>query len=68
MSAVDLTKAAAGQEPSTAPIWLPYQETTQDNHIPYWSEGVGCNSNVDSAGCGEDEYCNDNGYCVPWVQ
>jgi len=69
MSAVDLSKLPTGQDPSSAPIWLPYQETNQDNHIPYWSEGVGCNqTNIDDAGCGADEYCNDKGFCVPIVQ
>lgn len=67
MSAVSLANLRAGRDPSYAPIWLPYQETTQDNHIPYWTEVITCDDNVDVAGCAPDEICTPQGTCQPIV-
>jgi hypothetical protein len=36
----DTARARAGQDPSFAPIWLPFQETTTSNHIGQWTEKV----------------------------
>ncbi|AKV01827.1 hypothetical protein AKJ09_08490 [Labilithrix luteola] len=36
----DIARAKAGQDPSFAPIWLPFQETTTSNHIGQWTEKV----------------------------
>jgi hypothetical protein len=63
MAAVSLANLRAGQDPSYAPIWLPYQDTTQDNHIPYWTEVITCNGDVDSSPCGDDQYCTPQGTC-----
>jgi len=67
MAAVSLANLRSGQDPSYAPIWLPYQDTTQDNHIPYWTEVITCSGNVDVAPCGDDEVCTPQGTCAPIV-
>jgi WD40-like Beta Propeller Repeat len=67
MAAISLANLRAGQDPSYAPIWLPYQETTQDNHIPYWTEVITCQGNVDQAGCNDDEICTPEGTCASVV-
>ena len=36
----DPAKAAAGQDPSFAPVWLPFQETTGSNHIGQWTTKI----------------------------
>lgn len=36
VSAIDVEKAAAGEDPSSAPFWLPGQSPNSDNHLPYW--------------------------------
>ena len=67
MAAVSLANLRSGQDPSYAPIWLPYQDTTQDNHIPYWTEVITCSGNVDVAPCRDDEVCTPQGTCAPIV-
>ncbi len=36
LSAIDTTKAAAGEDPSSTPFWLPGQNRGADNHLPQW--------------------------------
>ena len=36
VTSVDVTAAAAGEDPSTAPFWLPGQDPRSDNHLPFW--------------------------------
>lgn len=36
VTSVDTTAAAAGEDPSTAPFWLPGQDPRSDNHLPAW--------------------------------
>jgi Tol biopolymer transport system component len=36
VSAIDPSKAEAGADPSSAPFWLPGQDTGSDNHLPFW--------------------------------
>lgn len=38
--AFDPAKAAAGQDPSFAPIWLPFQYTDSSNHIGQWATKI----------------------------
>lgn len=52
-SAIDLRQIASG-DPSWAPIWLPFQETSQTNHLPQWSTAIQCLTNSD---CGELSTC-----------
>jgi hypothetical protein len=69
LSAIDLRKLAAGGDPSSAPVWLPFQEVTQRNHLGFWTTQVGCRLEADgsSSGCGEREACRE-GRCVMVVQ
>ncbi|MEC7946691.1 MAG: hypothetical protein VX265_03925, partial [Myxococcota bacterium] len=36
VTAIDTERAAAGQDPSSAPFWLPGQDPGADNHLPQW--------------------------------
>jgi len=36
VTAIDTEKAAAGEDPSSAPFWLPGQDPGADNHLPQW--------------------------------
>ncbi len=62
LAAIDLRKLATG-DPSWAPIWLPFQEVTQSNHLPYWTEAIQC---LGPADCGQDGVCKD-GKCQPTI-
>jgi hypothetical protein len=64
LSAIDLGKVSTG-DPSSAPIWLPFQDVRQRNHLGYWTEKLPC---TDAAtGCGEGAVCT-NGACIPIIQ
>lgn len=68
LAAIDLDKLAKGEDPSYPPIWLPFQETDQNNHLGYWTEGLGCMESPPSdgyAGCGEGAVCVDGQCIVP---
>ncbi|MDX2021370.1 MAG: hypothetical protein SF187_14105 [Deltaproteobacteria bacterium] len=60
MSAIDLRNLGSG-DPSLPPVWLPFQDIGQQNHLGYWTEKVACRKEG-GAGCGEGEVC-DNGQC-----
>jgi hypothetical protein len=60
LAAIDLRRLAAG-DPSWAPVWLPFQEVGENNHLPFWTEALGCRENAD---CGEAATCQ-AGACVP---
>jgi hypothetical protein len=55
----------ATDDPSTAPVWLPFQSARERNYLGSWSERIGCR--VDGAGtsvgCGVNEVCS-NGACA----
>ncbi len=36
VTAIDPSRAAAGEDPSATPFWLPGQDTRSDNHLPVW--------------------------------
>ena len=36
----DPVKAITGQDPSFAPVWLPFQDPASSNHIGQWTEKV----------------------------
>jgi WD40-like Beta Propeller Repeat len=59
LSSVSAKKALAGEDPSDAPIWLPYQSTDSMNHLAYWTEALRCNS---AYPCGPGQECA-NGRC-----
>lgn len=60
MSSISVKKALAGEDPSDAPIWLPYQSTDSLNHLAYWTEALRCNS---AYPCGPGQNCTD-GRCI----
>jgi hypothetical protein len=67
MAAIDLRKMNDG-DPSFAPIWIPYQDTSQRNHLGFWTERVTCRSvGGEGRGCGEGETCY-KGQCYAPVQ
>ncbi len=40
MTAFDVNKANQGQDPSSPPFWLPFQDLTHHNHIAQWTQKV----------------------------
>jgi dipeptidyl aminopeptidase/acylaminoacyl peptidase len=63
MAAIDLRAVEAGGDPSLPPFWLPFQDITETNHLPFWTMQVACTTDgVSYAGCGADEIC-DRGAC-----
>lgn len=40
MAAFDLNQAKAGKDPSFPPFWLPFQRTTESNHVAQWTEKI----------------------------
>jgi hypothetical protein len=65
MAAIDLGLTQAGSDPSLSPIWLPFQDVTQTNHLAFWTTVVTCTSAGSSFdNCGSDQIC-DNGICRP---
>ncbi len=55
MAALDLRNLAS--DPSWAPIWLPFQDVTQTNHLGYWTEQLTCKA----GGCGGTDVICDVG-------
>ena len=58
MCAVDVSKLGSG-EPSSAPIWLPYQDVADGSLTPYWTETLPCTVDAQGgcAGCMGEERC-----------
>jgi hypothetical protein len=40
MAAVDLDRAALGEDPSYPAFWLPHQEPTTGNHLAQWARAI----------------------------
>ena len=58
MAAIDLRAVEPGGDPSLPPFWLPFQDITETNHLPFWTAQVACTSDgVAYAHCGADEIC-----------
>jgi hypothetical protein len=56
LSVVDIDRLP--DDPSSAPVWLPFQSFGQKNHLAYWTEKVPCRTDLDlEQDCGPDEYC-----------
>jgi len=48
-------------DPSSAPVWLPFQRVDQRNHLGLWTERVSCgDGNEQVSVCGPGEICIDN--------
>lgn len=58
MFAVDTSKLGQG-DPSSAPIWLPYQDLTDGSLTPFWTEVLPCSADADGGckGCTGGEQC-----------
>jgi hypothetical protein len=59
MAAIDLRRLSGptpDSDPSWAPVWLPFQEVNQNNHLPFWTETLGC---VQDSECGPGATCRD---------
>ena len=64
MAAVDLRTATTGGDPSLPPVWLPFQDITETNHLPFWTSVVACaQDGISYASCGAGEIC-DQGACT----
>lgn len=61
MSAVDVSKLPG--DPSSAPIWLPFQDPTQPGHLGLWTNDVKCRTDVGGTGCDFGQLCQ-NETCV----
>ena len=60
MTAIDLRAVEPGGAPSLPPFWLPFQDITETNHLPFWTAQVACTADgVSYAHCGADEVCED---------
>jgi hypothetical protein len=56
------------EDPSSAPIWLPFQDFGQRSHLGFWTEHIGCRQDVpEAARCGPAERCAGD-YCVPAIR
>jgi hypothetical protein len=63
MAAIDLRAVEPGGDPSLPPFWLPFQDITETNHLPFWTAQVACTTDgVAYAGCGAGAVC-ENGVC-----
>ena len=50
-------------DPSSAPVWLPFQTFGQKNHLAYWTDKVRCRQDPSEPQCGLDEVCSPEGNC-----
>jgi hypothetical protein len=57
LAAIDLRRLPG--DPSYQPMWLPFQDVTQNNHLGFWTENVGCRLDTGgvSVGCDDGESC-----------
>ncbi len=67
MTAFDPARAAAGQDPSFAPVHLPWQATEHGNHIAQWATDIPHQSCTIDEDCPPLEFCEDR-ECVPRVE
>ncbi len=65
MSAISVSQAREGEDPSSAPIWVPYQSPTSRNHLGFWTEALRCNA---AYPCGPGFKCNAGGACEAVVR
>ena len=55
LSTIDLGALGRGRDPSSPPLWIPYQEPFQRNYQGNWSA---------AAGCASDDACGPGARCV----
>jgi hypothetical protein len=56
MSAIDVRKLP--DDPSSAPIWLPFQDATQPGHLGIWTNDVKCRTDLGGTGCDFGQVCD----------
>ncbi len=61
MSEVDVSKLP--EDPSSAPIWLPFQDPTAPGHLGIWTKEVKCRTDQGGAACAPGQRCVAN-VCV----
>lgn len=60
LSRFDPSRLESG-DPSSAPVWLPFQQLDQRNHLGLWTERVSCGDDSQQVSvCGPDEVCIDS--------
>lgn len=55
MSAIDVSKLP--DDPSSPPIWLPFQDPTQAGHLGIWTLEVRCRPDLGVDACGFGQHC-----------
>jgi hypothetical protein len=56
MSVVDVAKLPA--DPSSAPVWLPFQDASQPSHLGLWTSDVKCRTDLAGRSCDFGQECN----------
>ncbi len=67
MTAIDLTKAKAGTDPSYPAFWLPFQDVASGNHIAQWVTKVERKPCSSATECLTGEQCV-SGVCRPVIK
>jgi hypothetical protein len=68
MAAFDPSRVAAGQDPSFAAFWLPFQDAASGNHIAQWVDNVVRQPCMNSDECATGEICEGMVCVVPPVE
>jgi Tol biopolymer transport system component len=56
MSAIDVGQLP--EDPSSAPMWLPFQDSSQSSHLGIWTNDVKCRLDVSGNGCPVGQECD----------
>jgi hypothetical protein len=63
MAEVDVTKLP--EDPSSAPIWLPFQDTSAPGHLGIWTKDVKCRTDQGAQACAPGQTCQrETNVCV----
>lgn len=73
MSLVTEDTSGGSLDPSAAPLWLPFQDLTQRNHLGYWADKLACDPDLDGGAegnsCGPGYHCDAQlGQCIATVK
>lgn len=55
MSAIDVARLPS--DPSSPPIWLPFQDATQPGHLGLWTKDVECRTDAGGSPCAFGQVC-----------
>jgi hypothetical protein len=56
MSVIDVSKLP--EDPSSAPVWLPFQDASQPSHLGLWTSDVKCRTDLGGRSCDFGQECN----------